>query len=179
MITIGWIFYRVRERVGLRRWGAVIVGLLGVLLIVQPGTDAFQPAAFWPIASAVCWSVGMIVTRRLAGADSTPTTLTWTAICGVVVSSVLLPFNWKTPTLAEAGWALFMGITFSVGHGFVALAYRKAAASVVAPFSYLQLLNSTLLGYVVFGAVPGGLTLLGAAIIAASGLYLAQRARRR
>ena len=167
------------EKVGLARWIALFVGLLGVVLVAQPGSGAFRPAAIFPLASAVCWATGMIITRRLTGADSTPTTLAWTALCGTLASSAALPFNWVTPTPAMAGWAVFMGVTFSIGHGLVALAYRKAAASVVAPFSYLQLLNSTLLGCIVFGAVPGGLTLVGAAIIAASGLAIAQRARRR
>jgi drug/metabolite transporter (DMT)-like permease len=167
------------ERVRLRRWIAVGMGLVGVLFVAQPGSSAFQPAAILPLLSAACWAGGMIITRRLAGADSTPTTLAWTALCGVLASSAMLPFNWVTPSPAAVAWAVFMGVTFSIGHGLVALAYRKAKASVVAPFSYLQLLNSTLVGFIVFGAVPGVLTLVGAAIIVASGLVIAQRARRR
>jgi drug/metabolite transporter (DMT)-like permease len=167
------------ERVRLRRWIAVGVGLVGVLLVAQPGSGAFQPAAIFPLASAACWAGGMIITRRLTGADSTPTTLAWTALCGVLASSAALPSNWVTPSPAAAAWAVFMGVTFSAGHGLVALAYRKAKASVVAPFSYMQLLSSTLLGCVVFGTVPGAPTLAGAAIIVASGLAIAQRGRHR
>jgi drug/metabolite transporter (DMT)-like permease len=166
------------EKVGLARWIALGMGLFGVVLVAQPGSGAFRAAALLPLASAFCWAGGMIITRRLTGADSTPTTLAWTAVCGTLASTAVLPFNWVTPSLAAAGWALFMGVTFSIGHFLVALAYRKAAASVVAPFSYLQLLNSTLFGCIVFGAVPGPLTLLGAAVIAASGLVVIQRGRR-
>ncbi|MGC8469022.1 MAG: DMT family transporter, partial [Acetobacteraceae bacterium] len=82
------------ERVGPRRWGAVILGLVGVLIVVQPGTDAFQLAAFLPLGSAICWAMGMILTRRLAGTDSTPTTLAWTALCGLVATGMMAAFVW-------------------------------------------------------------------------------------
>lgn len=166
------------ERVDLQRWIAVLVGLVGVLLVARPGVGVFQLATLFPLLSAACWAMGMIITRRLASVDNTATTLAWTAVCGAAGSSVLLPFSWVTPTPAEAGWAIVMGVTFTVGHGLVATAYRKAPASIIAPFSYLQLLNSTVLGIFVFDAIPGSSTLFGGAVIAASGLYIAHRARR-
>jgi drug/metabolite transporter (DMT)-like permease len=166
------------ETVGLRRWIAMIIGLIGVLLVVQPGTDAFQPAAILPLLSAVLWAVGMILTRQLAATDSVTATLAWTALTGMIVSSTLLPFTFVVPSLTQIGLALVVGVFSSAGQGFVALAYRQAAASVIAPFSYSQLISSTLVGYVVFAATPGPAMLLGAAVIAASGLYVARQERR-
>jgi drug/metabolite transporter (DMT)-like permease len=165
------------ETVGLRRWIAVSVGLIGVLLVVQPGTGAFQPAAALPLGSAVLWAVGMILTRQLASTDSATVTLAWTAASGLAVSSVLLPFNFVVPSLSQIALGVVIGVFSSAGQGFAALAYREAAASAIAPFSYAQLITSTLLGYLVFGARPGFATLLGAAVIAASGLYVVQRKR--
>jgi len=166
------------ETVGLRRWIAVSVGLVGVLLVVQPGSDAFQPAAILPFLSAVFWAGGAIITRQLAATDSTAATLAWTAFTGLVASSVLIPFDFQVPSLAQAALGLFLGLVSSAGQSFVALAYRQAAASVVAPFSYAQLITSALLGYLLFNARPGAATLLGAAVIAASGLYVARQEHR-
>jgi drug/metabolite transporter (DMT)-like permease len=166
------------ETVGPRRWIAVSIGLIGVLLVVQPGTGAFQPAAALPLLSAVLWAVGMILTRQLAPTDSATATLAWTALTGLVVSSALLPFSFAVPSPTQIALGVLIGVVSTAGQGFVALAYRAAAASVIAPFSYAQLITSTLLGLVLFGARPGPATLLGAAVIAASGLYVAHRERR-
>jgi drug/metabolite transporter (DMT)-like permease len=95
-----------------------------------------------------------------------------------VASSVLIPFDFQVPSLAQAALGLFLGLVSSAGQSFVALAYRQAAASVVAPFSYAQLITSALLGYLLFNARPGAATLLGAAVIAASGLYVARQEHR-
>jgi drug/metabolite transporter (DMT)-like permease len=104
--------------------------------------------------------------------------LAWTAATGLVVSSVVLPFNFMVPSPTQIGLGLVIGVFSSAGQALVALAYRQAAASVVAPFSYAQLITSTLLGYLVFAARPGAATLIGAAVIAASGLYVAHGERR-
>ncbi|WP_237214804.1 DMT family transporter [Falsiroseomonas oryziterrae] len=181
-----------RERVGWRRWSAIAVGLVGMLIIVRPGSEVFSPAALLPVGSSACWAMAVIVTRRMgqgtAGAmqgDSPATTLAWTAMTGFVVLTLLLPaaLLWRgpgglvVPGPWELGLGLLIGLVSSAAQWLVVLAYRAAPASVLAPFSYTQLLTSGLLGFLVFAAVPDRWTLLGAAIIAGSGLYTAHRER--
>jgi drug/metabolite transporter (DMT)-like permease len=165
------------ESVGWRRWIAALVGLTGVLIVIRPGTEAFQATALLPLLGATSWAAGAIVTRKMSGSDHPLTTLAYSAVVGCLILSVAIPFTWVTPSLSEIGFALLMGLFFTIGQWFVVLAYRHGNASVIAPFSYVQLLWAGALGYLVFGAVPDGWTVVGAGVIAASGLYTAYRER--
>ena len=165
------------ERVGLRRWLAVVAGLGGAVLAAQPGSDAFRVAAVLPVLSAVAWALGIIATRRLAATEPAATTLLWSAVSGLFVLTCLLPLGARLPTPAELALCVLIGVVASGGQWLVVLGYRQAPASLLAPFSYLQLIWSTLLGFVVFAAPPAPATLAGATIIAASGLYAAGRER--
>lgn len=165
------------EKVGWRRWTASLIGLLGVLIVMRPGTGAFQAAALLPLLGATCWAGAAIATRVMSGTDRPITTLAYSAIVGLAVLAALVPFSWVTPTWLELGLAIAMGVLSSVGHGLVVLAYRETSASVVAPFSYGQLIWAAALGFAAFGALPDRFTVAGAVIIAASGLYTAYRER--
>jgi drug/metabolite transporter (DMT)-like permease len=165
------------EKVGLRRWTATIVGLMGVLIIVRPGTAAFNPAAIFPILSALGWACALVLTRKMSGADSSITTMAFSAITGFLVLSVFVPFTWTMPTWQQIAFGTAIGISSTVGHWIVVLAFRHADASVLAPFSYVQLVWVTLLGYFVFGEIPDVWTFVGAAVIISSGLYTAHRER--
>ena len=165
------------EVVGIRRWAAVVVGLIGVLVVVRPGTGGFQPAALFGVASAFFWSMALVITRKMSTTERPATTLLWSSVIGLIVLSGLLPFNYAWPTPTQFGLALVLGCLASAGQWMVVLAHRQAPASVLAPFSYVQLLWAVVLGYLVFAAVPDRWTLLGAGIIIASGLYTAHRER--
>jgi len=165
------------ETVGWRRWMAALVGLVGVLVVIRPGTDAFQATALLPLLGATSWASGAVVTRKMSGQDHPLTMLVYSAVYGCLVLSILLPFNWVPPTAGEIGLALLMGLVFAIGQWLVVLAYRHGSASAIAPFSYVQLIWAGALGYLVFGALPDGWTIVGACIIAASGLYTAYRER--
>jgi drug/metabolite transporter (DMT)-like permease len=165
------------ERVGLRRWLATLTGLIGVIIVVRPGTSAFQPAALLAITSALCWACSLVTTRKIAGQDTAVTTMAYSAITGFVLLSMLLPFFWIAPTLHELAIAACLGIAATSGHWLVVLAYRYGDASVLAPFSYTQPIWATILGYAIFSDVPDGWTFVGAAVIIASGLYTAHRER--
>ncbi|SCY53573.1 DMT family transporter [Microvirga guangxiensis] len=167
------------ESVGWRRWIAAGVGLIGVLVVIRPGTSAFQSTALLPLLGATSWAAGAVVTRKMSGVDHHLTTLVYSAVVGCVALTVLLPFNWVMPQLSEIGFGLAMGLVFTIGQWFVVLAYRHGNASVIAPFSYVQLIWAGILGYLVFGSLPDGWTVVGACIIAASGLYTAYRERLR
>jgi drug/metabolite transporter (DMT)-like permease len=165
------------EVVGMRRWLAVGAGLLGVLIIIRPGIGTFQAGAGLVLMSSLSWAVGSVLTRRLSAADHPATTLLWSAVTGFVVLSLLLPAVAVAPPLRLLGLAVVMGLVASSAQYLLVLAYRHTGASVLAPFSYVQLLWSTTLGYLVFDGVPDGWTVTGAAVIVASGLYSANRER--
>ena len=151
--------------------------MIGVLIIVRPGTSAFHPAAILPILSALGWACTLVLTRKISGADNVITTMTYTALVGFVVLSVAVPFFWVVPTWQQIAIGACIGTAATAGHWIVVLAFRYADASVLAPFSYSQLVWVTLLGFAMFGDVPDVWTVAGAAVIISSGLYTAHRER--
>jgi len=165
------------ETVGVRRWLATAVGLIGVLIILRPGTGAFHPAAFFPIVSALAWACTLIMTRMMSGRDHAITTMTYSSIVGVCILSALVPFVWVTPNWHDILFGIFIGLASTAGQWIVVLAFRYADASVLAPFSYTQLLWVSILGFVIFGEVPDVWTVTGAVFIVGSGLYTAHRER--
>ena len=163
------------ERVGPRRWAAVVIGFLGVLVVIRPGID-FSPFSLLPILSAFLWAISLILTRQ-TGSDHPLTTLVYTTAVGVIVSTpAVLPF-WDWPSW-EA-WAL-MGFTAGwnlIGLTIMIRAFAYAPASTLAPYSYSQMLWSTILGFVVFHHIPDLWTYVGGGIIVASGVYIWHRER--
>ena len=165
------------ERVGVRRWVATAVGLLGVLIILRPGTSAFHLAAFFPVVSALAWACTLVMTRMLSGKESVLTTMTYSSITGFAILSAMVPLVWVTPSWHDILFGILIGVSSTAGQWIVVLAFRYADASVLAPFSYTQLLWVSFLGFLVFGEVPDVWTVTGAACIVASGLYTAHRER--
>jgi drug/metabolite transporter (DMT)-like permease len=165
------------EVVGWRRWTAAFVGLLGVLIVIRPGSSSFEVAALLPLLGATSWAGAAVVTRMMSGTDQPVTTLAYSAFIGTAVLSAIVPFAWVMPGWQEIGLGLCIGILSTAGHWLVILAYRHAAASVVSPYSYVQLIWAGALGYLAFGSLPDAWTMIGAGIIAASGLYTAYRER--
>jgi drug/metabolite transporter (DMT)-like permease len=165
------------ETVGLRRWAAVGAGMLGMLVVVRPGMGGFQPAALFGVASAFCWALALIITRKIAISDAPQTTVLWSAAIGTAVLTVLLPFQAVWPNAKQLGLSAVLGILASGGQWLVILAHRIAPASLLAPFFYGQLLWVTVLGFLVFGNLPDTWTIAGAGIIISSGLYTAHRER--
>ena len=165
------------EKVGMRRWVATGVGLIGVIIILRPGTGAFHPAAFFPLVSALAWACTLIMTRMMSGTERAITTMAYSSIVGLLILSALVPFVWVTPTWHDIAFGIFIGVASTAGQWIVVLAFRYADASVLAPFSYTQLLWVSVLGFLIFGEVPDVYTVTGAAFIVASGLYTAHRER--
>jgi drug/metabolite transporter (DMT)-like permease len=165
------------ESVGLRRWIATAVGLIGVLIILRPGSSAFHPAAVFPLVSALAWALTLIMTRMLSGKERAITTMTYSSISGLFILSVLVPLVWVAPTWHDVLFGILIGVASTAGQWIVVLAFRYADASVLAPFSYTQLLWVSTLGFLIFGELPDVWTVTGAAFIVASGLYTAHRER--
>lgn len=167
------------ERVGAHRWGAAVIGLIGVLVIVRPGTSAFEIAAVLPIFSALVWALTLILTRRMGAADGPVATLAYAAVIGFAASSLMVPFVWVAPTAEVLLLGAFVGLASTTGHWLVVIAYRQADASVLATFSYTQLVWASLLGVLLFDTLPDLWTIIGSAMIVASGLYTGYRERMR
>ena len=161
----------------MRRWAATAVGLIGVLVILRPGTSAFHAAAFFPVISALSWACTLIMTRMMSGRDPAITTMTYSSIVGISILTLLVPFVWVAPSWHDLLLGLLIGVASTLGQWIVVLAFRYADASVLAPFQYTQLLWVSILGFLVFGELPDIWTVVGAAFIVASGLYTAHRER--
>jgi len=165
------------EVVGIRRWGAVAAGIAGMLIVVRPGSEGFQPAALFGVASSCCWGLALVVTRKISGSDTPRTTIFWSSMVGAAALTALEPFNAAWPTSGQLALGLMLGVLSSAGQWLVVLAHRLAPASVLAPIAYSQLIWVTIAGWIVFHNLPDRWTLLGASIIVASGLYTAHRER--
>jgi drug/metabolite transporter (DMT)-like permease len=166
------------ERVGPRRWAAVVVGFLGVLVMTRPGAEAFQPEALYILAAALCYALSMLVTRRLARSETTPAIMLSGICVALAVSALALPFGWRTPAGADFWLFVLLGVVGGIGMYFMTQAYRYAPAAVIAPFDYTALLWGTAIGWLVWQELPGTNVWFGAAIVIASGLYIVHRETR-
>lgn len=167
-----------REHVGLHRWAAIVIGFMGVLVVIRPGTEGFHPAALFALLSALCWAVNVIATRIVQGHDSPLVTLFYTCVIGILITSAIVWLYW--PKQADALLWLLAGSALAslLGQMFTILALRHAAASALAPLSYSQLVWAAVLGIVLFGNFPDAWTWAGTVIIVGSGLYVWHRERR-
>jgi drug/metabolite transporter (DMT)-like permease len=164
------------EKVGPRRWAAVLIGFVGALVIFRPGTGVVHWSALFVLGSAVSYALYQILSRRMAAYDSPETSVAYAALAGAVVTTLALPFGLRAPdSTFDAMVMVGLGISGGMGHYFVVRAFERAPASALSPFSYSQLIGATLLGYAYFGDFPDRWTWVGAAIIIASGLYMIYR----
>jgi drug/metabolite transporter (DMT)-like permease len=166
------------ETVGWRRWLAICVGFLGVLVIVQPGTAAFHPAVFLSLTGAVFTALYMLLTRKLAGVDSTTTQQFYASFVATVclVPFALGGFIWPSSVV---GWIVFVliGAAALIGHQVLTTAHRFAPASVLAPFGYVQIIFMTTSSWLIFNQPPSIWIFVGAPIVIGSGLYIWLRER--
>jgi drug/metabolite transporter (DMT)-like permease len=168
------------EQIGWVGWTAAMLGFLGVLLIVRPGSG-LETIGVACALLAVCASVAyQLLSRVLAATERTIALLFYSALAGTIIFGLALPWFWQglAPSPFEALLLLSLGIFGGLGHFLFTAAYRHAPASLLAPMTYLQLLWAGLLGWVVFGAVPDSVSVLGMGVIAASGVIVAVESRR-
>ncbi|MFO1303347.1 MAG: DMT family transporter [Burkholderiales bacterium] len=168
------------ERLTRARGAFVLAGLAGMLLIVQPGAAIFNAASLFGILSAGCYATYQITTRMLAGEDPR-VTLFYPALVGVGIMTLVWPWFGSQIDVAWADVALMLslGVLGTIGHFMLILAFRRAPASALTPFTYVHLVFATTIGWIVFGDLPGSLTFAGMALIAGSGLLLTWHERRR
>ena len=164
------------ERVGPRRWGAVAFGFAGAAVIFRPGGEVVHWSFLLVLGAAAAYALFQIQTRQLAGHDDYRTTAIWTIVVALVATTCAGPFFWTWPT-DPVHWVVFFGLGLfgGIGHFGVIKAYEYGRASVVGPFDYGQLIGAAVIGFLWFGEVVDLWTWLGAAMIVASGLYIARR----
>ena len=164
-----------KEKVGVRRWSAVIIGFIGIVIILRPGFQEIHWAYFLIIGVAFFFALFTILTRTLSFTETAISMWFYTALVGMVGSSTIVWYYWQTPTLSQSLMLLFIGAIGGGSHYIVIKAYQRASASMLAPFQYFQLIWATIYGLLVFDVAPDGWTWLGTAIIIASGLYVWSR----
>jgi drug/metabolite transporter (DMT)-like permease len=167
------------ERPTRARWLSAIGGFAGILILVRPGSAVFHPATGLLVLAAVSNALYQLLTRRLPG-DSPHTTLFYSGLVGTIGLSLMLPFA-DFPAIFSPRDAIFLlelGLFAGLGHYLLITAYLRAPASLIAPFTYLQMIWATAYGYIVFDQLPDGFSALGMAVIVASGVALVLHERR-
>jgi drug/metabolite transporter (DMT)-like permease len=166
------------ERVGIRRWSAIGFGFIGVVVILQPGSGTFQPAALLALGSAFVYSLVMIGTRWLSRSDSSSSMVVYHSLVTAVVGFIALPFVWVTPSGIEIVLFLLAGVFGTSAQFFLVRAFRYAPVAVLAPFDYGALLFAAVIGFLVWNEVPDINLWIGAAFVIASGLFILHRETR-
>ena len=167
------------EKVGIRRWTAVGVASIGMLIILRPGFGVIHPMALVALLCAGMWSLYQILTRIVSRTDPPLTTLFYTALIGALALTVIGPFYWRAPDAQGGALFALVAVLGASGHYLLIKALQLAPASLLQPFAYTVLVWATLVGFTVFGDLPDLLTVVGASIIVASGLYTFARERAR
>jgi drug/metabolite transporter (DMT)-like permease len=164
------------ERVGPRRWAAVLVGFVGVLVMVRPGGEGLvQPAALLPLGGAVLYALALIAMRKLGATERATTTVFYFTLACTAMSALAQPFVWRTPDLADFALLVCVGLLGGSAQLLMTQALRLAPAATVAPFDYSALVFSIGYGFLIWGEVPDWMLLAGAVIVVASGLYILHR----
>lgn len=163
------------EKVGPRRWAAVVIGFAGVLIMVRPEPESFQAAALLILLAAFSYAMIMLTTRMLARSDSNAAILLFGSSISLALSVLLLPFDWKTPDLADFAVFAALGLIGGTGMFCITQAYRQAPAAVVAPFEYVALVVAAILGFLVWREIPDLYVWLGAAVVIGAGIYIFYR----
>ena len=177
LITTALSPFFLGEKVGFKRWSAVIVGFIGSLIVIRPGFIEFNLASVAALGTGFFYGIYLIITRKLHRSDSPLLTLLLTGVVGVVVASFLVPVVWINPTFNQWSLLALMGIFACLGHLFLILSLKYADASKLAPFGYFEIVTNIILGYYFFSDFPDFWMWIGLLIIISSGIYITIRER--
>lgn len=165
------------EQVGWRRWSAIGVGFVGVLIILQPGSGVFSPYALVPFAAALMFAVYSLLTRYVARGDAAAVSFLYTGVVGAVAISLVGIWFWEPMSRGDWAWMAVLCVSAAAGHWSLIKAYEAAEASAVQPFAYLQLVLVSIIGLAVFGETLRVNVVIGCALVVAAGLFTLWRAR--
>jgi drug/metabolite transporter (DMT)-like permease len=168
-----------RETVGLRRWVAVLIGLVGTLIIIRPGFQEVNPGVFLALGAGALSAIFLLLTRMIAGHADPLVTTFHTNLVSAVFVSLAVPFFWQMPALEQWGLFVLLAICGTIAHFLVVAAYRHAEASLLAPLAYTEMIMSVIVGWWIFGDFPDRWTFLGVGVLIACAVYISYRERRR
>ncbi|MBL6940647.1 MAG: DMT family transporter, partial [Rhodospirillales bacterium] len=160
------------EHVGPRRWTAVVFGFIGVLIVARPGSGVLGWWAILPLMTAAMLAVYMLMTRIIRDKDGAATTTFYSTAVGAFVLSAVVPFFWQSLSPGQWSLMLIMGSAGAMGHFMLVRAFFTAEASMLAPFTYSQVVASIIWGLLIFADVPSVWTICGALVVSGSGLYV-------
>ncbi len=160
------------EKVGARRWSAVLVGFVGVLIMVQPSAGLFDSVAVVPLFGTVFYALAMIFIRKLSKTETSTSIVFYFTLTCTLVSAAFLPFVWVTPSFADFFWLVGIGLVGGLAQITMTLAFRNADVALIMPFEYTAMVWAALLGFFIWGEVPGLNIWVGVTIVMASGLYI-------
>ena len=163
------------EKVGFRRWAAVITGFIGSLIVLRPGFVEINIASIAALGTGFLYGIYLIVTRKLHKSDHPLLTLLFTGVVGAIIGSTIMPLVWVQPTITE--WYIMFAIGFfaSIGHLLLILSLKYADASKLAPFGYFEIITNIIIGYYFFNHFPDIWTFFGLFVIISSGIYIFRR----
>ncbi|NQV84120.1 MAG: DMT family transporter [Rhodospirillales bacterium] len=163
------------EDVGWRRWGAVILGFLGVMVMIRPTAEAVQWAALLPLAASLAGALRDITTRRISAHETSMSILCFSTVSVILFGLCTLPFGWTALTYPDLGLMALSGLFVGGAHYLLIERFRWAEAALLAPFKYTNMIWAVLFGFIIFGDLPDAWTLSGAGIVVIGGLYIAHR----
>jgi drug/metabolite transporter (DMT)-like permease len=175
LITTALSSLLLREKVGIRRWSAVLIGFVGSLIVIRPGFIEFNLASISALGTGLFYGIYVVITRKLHSSDSPLLTLLLTGVVGVIIASFFVPLVWIPPTFNQWSLLALMGIFACLGHLFLILSLKYADASKLAPFSYFEIVTNVILGYYFFMDFPDKWTWIGLFVITLSGIYISSR----
>ena len=163
------------EKVGIRRWTAVLIGFLGTLIVIRPGFIEVNLATLAALACGICYGFYLVITKKLSTSDNSLLTLLFTGVVGLFLFSLFMPTVWVNPTLNEWFMMSIIGLVASVAHLFIIISLKYADASKLAPLGYTEIITNIIISYYFFNELPDNWTYLGLFIIVLSGLYISRR----
>lgn len=171
------------ERVGWRRWSAVFIGFIGVMIMTRPGSGVFDPAALVPLLAAFFYALAMMSIRKMSAQESPTTIVFYFTVFAMLASLITLPLGhvdpdlaWRMPTQwSEFSLLLLIGIMGGAAQIALTTAFRRASVSIVAPFEYMALVYGFLIGFLIFDESPDRYLIAGGIIVVASGVYIIHR----
>lgn len=178
LVITAYSAFILKEAVGIRRTTAVILGFIGVLIIIRPGSGVFQWHSMLAVGAGLAYSGYLMITRKLSGSSPPLVTLMFGAIFGTLIMSATMPGVWVAPSSNQWLWMVGIGVGAVIGHFLIVKACEYASAAVLAPYGYTEIIGATLIGYLAFGDFPDAWTLTGIAVVIFSGIYISIRERK-
>ena len=165
-------YFLLKEKVDKSRWIATIIGFIGLIVIVQPGTAGFRIEALVPMGAAMLFAYSCVMAKRMISTEHTLTLLFYFGLVSTIFAGIFLPFVWQMPTVHEL---LFLGL-LGIGGNLIQVclfrAYSATDASALAPFRYAEFIVASTFGFIFFGQIPESIVIIGAAVIGASAFYI-------